>query len=83
VTFVWSIAELICILARRGHRGIHPGAIVGLDLILWMGYVVTVVMFCYVGAFSYDSWYSGSYFNSFYSRLPRNQAVVALGAILA
>jgi len=33
----WNLAEGICIVTRGGHRGIHPGANVGLDLILWLG----------------------------------------------
>jgi hypothetical protein len=38
VAFVWSLAEAICICVRGGHRGIHPGACVGVDLILWLGF---------------------------------------------
>jgi hypothetical protein len=38
VMFVWDIAEIICILARGGHRGIHPGAIVAIDLLAWLGW---------------------------------------------
>jgi hypothetical protein len=33
------LAEAICICARGGHRGIHPGACVGVDLIIWLGFV--------------------------------------------
>lgn len=35
---IWDIAELICIFKRGGNRGIHPGAIVAVDLILWLGW---------------------------------------------
>jgi hypothetical protein len=38
VTFIWDIAESICILKRGGNRGIHPGAIVGVDLLAWLGW---------------------------------------------
>ncbi|KAK3374603.1 hypothetical protein B0H63DRAFT_452457 [Podospora didyma] len=37
LSIAWNVAEGICILARGGHRGIHPGANVGLDLIIWLG----------------------------------------------
>ncbi|KAL2129891.1 hypothetical protein VTI74DRAFT_7166 [Chaetomium olivicolor] len=36
--FIWNVAELICILKRGGNRGIHPGAIVAIDLIIWLGW---------------------------------------------
>jgi len=38
VTFIWDVAESICIWKRGGHRGIHPGAIVAIDLIAWLGW---------------------------------------------
>ncbi|KAK4223253.1 hypothetical protein QBC38DRAFT_373524 [Podospora fimiseda] len=37
VPFIWSVAEAICIWKRPGNRGIHPGAVVGVDLIIWLG----------------------------------------------
>ncbi|KAL6869637.1 hypothetical protein ACO1O0_000963 [Amphichorda felina] len=43
VGIIWDVAEGICILARRGRRGIHPGAIVAIDLLLWLGFIVGVV----------------------------------------
>jgi hypothetical protein len=39
VAFVWSLVESICICARGGHRGIHPGACIAIDLILWLGFI--------------------------------------------
>jgi hypothetical protein len=36
LSLIWNVSEAICILTRGGHRGIHPGANVGLDLILWL-----------------------------------------------
>ncbi|KAK4195471.1 hypothetical protein QBC40DRAFT_19966 [Triangularia verruculosa] len=39
VCIAWDIAEISCIYKRGGNRGIHPGAIVGVDLILWLGLV--------------------------------------------
>ncbi|KAK4235108.1 hypothetical protein C8A03DRAFT_18098 [Achaetomium macrosporum] len=39
-TFIWDIAEAICIWKREGNRGIHPGAIVAVDLFCWLGWAV-------------------------------------------
>ena len=44
VSAVWSLSDGICILARGGRRGIHPGANVALDLLLWMCCMVGVVI---------------------------------------
>jgi hypothetical protein len=59
------VAEIICILARRGHRGIHPGAVVALDLILWLGFIATTVLYAlfHLGdVFLYDTyWYEDDY----------------------
>ncbi|KAG7286270.1 hypothetical protein NEMBOFW57_008578 [Staphylotrichum longicolle] len=38
ITFIWDVAEAICILKRGGNRGIHPGAIVAIDLLVWLGW---------------------------------------------
>ncbi len=34
------MAEIICIFKRGGNRGIHPGAVVAVDLILWLAWVI-------------------------------------------
>ncbi|CAP61614.1 uncharacterized protein PODANS_4_2150 [Podospora anserina S mat+] len=44
VCMVWDVAEIICIMKREGNRGIHPGAIVGVDLILWLGLVFLTLL---------------------------------------
>jgi len=36
VSVQWCIAELVCIIKLSGHRGIHPGANVGIDLAIWL-----------------------------------------------
>ena len=36
---IWTTAESICIVVRPGRRGIHPGANVALDLILWLLFI--------------------------------------------
>ncbi|KAK1753922.1 hypothetical protein QBC47DRAFT_414843 [Echria macrotheca] len=41
----WSLAEAICIVRRAGHRGIHPGACVALDLIIWLAMLALTVVF--------------------------------------
>jgi len=65
VGFVWDVAEAICILARRGHRGIHPGAIVAIDLLLWLGFIAATVLYG-VFHFFFDT-YSYSYSSYYYS----------------
>jgi hypothetical protein len=37
-------------LVRGGHRGIHPGANVALDLLIWLGFLGAVIVFALVGA---------------------------------
>jgi hypothetical protein len=37
ISLIWCTAELITM--RINKRGIHPGALVGVDLILWMGFL--------------------------------------------
>jgi hypothetical protein len=49
VSAVWSLSDGICILARGGRRGIHPGANVALDLLLWMSCIVGVVIVSFFG----------------------------------
>jgi hypothetical protein len=41
--WIWDLAEGICILARNGKRGIHPGAIVGVDLIFWAAWMSAAI----------------------------------------
>lgn len=47
---IFDVAESICLLVRRGHRGMHPGACVAVDLILWLGFTGGAV---YLGLFQY------------------------------
>ncbi|KAH8176700.1 hypothetical protein LIA77_05118 [Sarocladium implicatum] len=48
-SLIWNIAEGICLVVRGGHRGIHPGACVGVDLILWLGFSSCSIMFTLFG----------------------------------
>ncbi len=63
VSFIWDVAEGICILARRGRRGIHPGAIVAVDLLLWLGYAAGIACFGTIVFYSIsDSSYTRAYY---------------------
>jgi hypothetical protein len=44
LSLCWSFSELICLFVRYGHNGIDPGAIVGCDLILWLGLITTTIL---------------------------------------
>ncbi len=61
VSIIWNVAEFICVLVRGGHRGIHPGAIVAIDLVLWGGYIAAIFVyssiFYYFDFDEYSSWY--------------------------
>lgn len=91
VCFIWDIAESICILTRRGRRGIHPGAIVAIDLLLWLAFIVVAVFYAlyYVSGdyYYYDSYYysSGSYGSDvgsdFWALVAMSRAVIAFTSI--
>ncbi|KAH7170653.1 hypothetical protein EDB81DRAFT_174700 [Dactylonectria macrodidyma] len=76
VALIWDVAESICLCARRGHRGIHPGAIVGVDLILWLGYIVAVVFFGIIWGANGDYYYS-----YYYSSSTNYRALIGFGAV--
>ncbi|KAK4209036.1 hypothetical protein QBC37DRAFT_324681 [Rhypophila decipiens] len=44
VSMCWSLSEMICIYVRGGHRGIHPGACVAVDLLLWLAFIGATAM---------------------------------------
>ncbi|KAI5921486.1 hypothetical protein F4810DRAFT_678282 [Camillea tinctor] len=71
ISLIWSIAELITICARRGHKGIHPGAHVALHLLLWLGFIVGVGLTGYLLAFTtlydYYDYYSDYSYYGYYS----------------
>ncbi|KAK3316804.1 hypothetical protein B0H66DRAFT_592929 [Apodospora peruviana] len=65
---IWDIAEGICILARGGHRGIHPGANVGVDLLLWLALTACTVILWLIGiASSFLYVYCDSYYDYDYN----------------
>ncbi|KAK4223379.1 hypothetical protein QBC38DRAFT_517166, partial [Podospora fimiseda] len=45
---IWTIADTACIIFRRGRRGIHPGANIALDLILWIVFIGLIIFFSLV-----------------------------------
>ena len=83
----WDIAEGICLLVRGGHRGIHPGANVALDLLIWLGFLMaTLLLGLGVAGFSLLAGYASSYnYYSDYSYGGYNYSSVsrAAGSILS
>ncbi len=61
LSLIWNISEAICIVVRGGHRGIHPGANVALDLILWLGLAGADVALWLIGIASSVIGYASSY----------------------
>jgi hypothetical protein len=47
LTIIWSTACILVFMLRKSHRALHPGAQVGVDLILWLGYIVTGLLAVY------------------------------------
>ncbi|CAH0049474.1 unnamed protein product [Clonostachys solani] len=81
---IWNVAEGICILVRRGRRGMHPAAIVSIDLLVWLAYVALTVTYALFGW--YDDYYYSYYYDSYNSRYNSGspaiiQALVAFGAL--
>ena len=42
----------MCILKRGGNRGIHPGAIVAIDLLAWLGWAIVDLLLSSFGVIS-------------------------------
>ena len=66
LSLIWNFSEAICVLTRGGHRGIHPGANVALDLILWLGLTGVCVALALINRGA--SVVSGSYYGILYRR---------------
>ncbi|KAK4162956.1 hypothetical protein QBC43DRAFT_240320 [Cladorrhinum sp. PSN259] len=65
VAFVWNIVEGFCIWKRPGNRGIHPGAIVAIDLVLWMVLALVDFSLAAVGlVFSSQRLIRGTYYHN-------------------
>ncbi|KAK4223603.1 hypothetical protein QBC38DRAFT_548351 [Podospora fimiseda] len=52
LSIIWTISESICILKRGGHRGIHPGANVALDLIIWLLFIPATAALTFISVLS-------------------------------
>ncbi|KAL2265073.1 hypothetical protein VTJ83DRAFT_7583 [Remersonia thermophila] len=59
LTFLWDVAEIICIAVRGGHRGMHPGAIIGVDLLMWLGWICETGLFGYLASYGPESLIDG------------------------
>ncbi|KAF7549564.1 hypothetical protein G7Z17_g6301 [Cylindrodendrum hubeiense] len=77
IAFIWNVSEGICLCVRRGHRGIHPGAVVGVDLVLWLGYLVAVVLFAIMTGVA-DGYYG---YYEYYGGLTNQRAIFAFGIL--
>ncbi|KAK4148484.1 hypothetical protein C8A00DRAFT_19694 [Chaetomidium leptoderma] len=93
VSAIWSLSEGICVIVRGGRRGIHPGANVALDLLLWLGLAGGTVALWLLGIATIlvrDSFYGYGDFNRNYKRAyydygsvaAMGQALVGLAATL-
>ena len=65
LSIIWNIANVAVLFVRRG-RGIHPGANVGCDLILWLAFIVTG-FFATVGAADYIIGYNQNVYYNYYN----------------
>merc|ERR1712000_484682 len=81
VGLIWDLGELVAVLVRGGHRGTHPGAVVALDLVLWLGFIVAVVFYglYYLG----DIYYYGSYWYEYESLSDIGETIIMSRVILA
>ncbi|KAI6779632.1 uncharacterized protein J7T54_008250 [Emericellopsis cladophorae] len=81
VGLIWDLGEMVAVLVRGGHRGTHPGAVVALDLVLWLGFIVAVVFYAlyYMG----DIYYYGSYWYEYESLSEIGETIIMSRVILA
>lgn len=69
MSLLWQIAEFITLCVRRKYMGIHPGAHVGVHLILWLACVVLIgiggtVVYYDISDYDYrDNYYYSSYYD--------------------
>ncbi|TDZ39263.1 hypothetical protein C8035_v006275 [Colletotrichum spinosum] len=86
VALIWDIAELVTICARGGRRGIHPGAQVGVHLVLWLAFAAAAGVESITIYFrdSYDSYtsYSGSRVAFVNKIIAMQNTVLALTSLL-
>jgi hypothetical protein len=44
ISFVWSLVAILVRLLRQPPRPVHPGVIVGVDLVLWLTLIITALV---------------------------------------
>ncbi|KAM7208412.1 hypothetical protein V8F20_001390, partial [Naviculisporaceae sp. PSN 640] len=81
VSICWSLSEMICIYVRAGHRGIHPGACVAVDLLLWLAFIAATAMLSILGIATYNDDYE-SVSQTLNGVAAKGQALIGLGATL-
>lgn len=90
LSICWLVAELITVCVRRHRKGIHPGAHVGMHLILWLGFLVCVIFNSFTtyynsvyGSYDYDDddYYYG--YSSYYNKAARQRYTAMASAVLA
>jgi hypothetical protein len=82
LSLAWGLADGIFILARAGRRGIHPGACIGADLVLWLGFAAASVMYIIFGyGWYFDSprWFE--FFDDSTDFYTLNRACVVIGFV--
>ncbi|KAJ2893825.1 hypothetical protein MKZ38_008207 [Zalerion maritima] len=82
LVFAWDMAEFVTLCARRKTvgRGIHPGAHVGMDLIIWL--VLTIIWGSLAAAISFLPEYYGSSDDQYISMASLRRLAVTLIVLL-
>jgi len=68
VSLCWQISEFITLCVHR-NRGIHPGAHVGMHLVLWLGFAGTAGVMTTLAVYDQSDFDSG-YYDDFYDNVP-------------
>ena len=75
VSLIWCLVVVLVLLLRRPPRAVHPGIAVGIDLVLWLAFIFTllfsVVSVLSVAEFDGPDYYSNRYEGS-YSLAPND-----------
>jgi hypothetical protein len=82
LSLAWNIIDGACIIARTGRRGVHPGACIGADLVLWLGFALASVMYIIFGyGWYFDSprWFA--FFDDSTDYYTLNRACVVIGFV--
>jgi len=61
ISIIWNVANIIVLFVRK--RPIHPGANVGMDLVLWLGLIVTS-LFAIIAVIEEVQWTADNYDSS-------------------